>query len=260
MPAIAWWPGVIAPGTSSAATVFSTLMDVAGVPMPTDRAMDSFSFLPILRGQPAPPGKTRSVTFIYGGCGLAAVRAGHWKAHYNISKPGLGGASFFSAKHPLPEGSYEWPQDPVLYHLGVDPSEGFPVFRNSSSWPAELIEKVLLSVNRTTELHFADLAKHGTNTPALKPNAWNVTICSTTKLSSLAGYPEPVPCVMTPPPQTTSTTMRVPLVQQHPDCSSHEEDKRTTRLKLDNTRQGDSPRSSPSGTRVPHVSTTPIAS
>jgi arylsulfatase A-like enzyme len=63
MPAIAWWPGHIAPASAStqlASTLdlFATILDLAGLSheMPTGRVMDTYSLRPILL-----PGSTRTL-------------------------------------------------------------------------------------------------------------------------------------------------------------------------------------------------------
>lgn len=85
VPFLARWPGVIAPGTVSAAVsgnwdLLPTLAELAGAPPPPD--VDGLSLAPVLRGRPRP----REHEFLYWDYGhtreayLQAVRAGDWKA------------------------------------------------------------------------------------------------------------------------------------------------------------------------------------
>jgi arylsulfatase A len=62
VPGIARWPGKITPGTTSAHPVigsdaFATLCGLAGVPIPSDRAIDGVDVLPALTGGAAPARK-----------------------------------------------------------------------------------------------------------------------------------------------------------------------------------------------------------
>jgi arylsulfatase A len=88
VPGIAYWPGTIAPGTTShdilsTMDFFATALALADVPLPTDRTIDAIDFTPVLLGHVG----TRD-TFIYWGgtprqeIGLHAVRKGDWKMHW----------------------------------------------------------------------------------------------------------------------------------------------------------------------------------
>jgi arylsulfatase A-like enzyme len=82
-PTIAWWPGTIPAGSSSAE--LATTMDLhptfarlAGGSMPTDRVIDGKDIAPLLLGTPG--ATTPHDRFFYQqGGSLAAVRAGDWK-------------------------------------------------------------------------------------------------------------------------------------------------------------------------------------
>ncbi|MHC4910022.1 MAG: sulfatase-like hydrolase/transferase, partial [Planctomycetota bacterium] len=76
VPAIAWWPGRIAPGSRSDALctsldIMPTMLDFAGVAPPTDRPLDGVSLRPALRGA-APAGRR----LFWNG---VAMRDGRWK-------------------------------------------------------------------------------------------------------------------------------------------------------------------------------------
>ncbi len=57
VPGLARWPGHIEPGTVSdipliGSDVFSTALEIAGVPLPADRTIDGISMIPALKGKP----------------------------------------------------------------------------------------------------------------------------------------------------------------------------------------------------------------
>lgn len=86
VPTIAWWPGVIKPGTEDDAhwyfgDLMATAAELAAVEAPKD--IDSESFAPILRGQPREQRWNRKAKMyweIYEGKTAQAVRFGKWKA------------------------------------------------------------------------------------------------------------------------------------------------------------------------------------
>ncbi|MCP5519976.1 MAG: sulfatase-like hydrolase/transferase [Verrucomicrobiales bacterium] len=79
-PAIAWWPGRIVPGQTSAETAISldvmpTLLELAGVPAPKERPLDGRSLVPLLlRNEHLPD---RPLFWEYGN--QQAMREGPWK-------------------------------------------------------------------------------------------------------------------------------------------------------------------------------------
>ena len=81
VPFVARWPGVVEPGTETAATIvhtdlYATLADIVGVAPGRDAAEDSVSLLPMLRGEPA----TRGVPVVHHSSGgMFAIRDGAWK-------------------------------------------------------------------------------------------------------------------------------------------------------------------------------------
>lgn len=111
-PALAWWPGTIKPKSVSAQLastmdLFATAHQLAGIPLPGDRVLDSHDLTPVLRG--AGP-STRESYFYYRGYQLMAVRHGPWKAHFQ-TQAGYG--------QPKPERH----DPPLLFHLEHDPAE-----------------------------------------------------------------------------------------------------------------------------------------
>ncbi len=111
VPGIAWWPGKIKPGVSSelASTmdVFSTALALGGAAVPKDVTIDGRDLSQLLlQGRPL----AEAPYFFYRGDKLAACRLGSWKAHF-LTQTGYG--------QPQPERH----DPPLLFHLGLDPSE-----------------------------------------------------------------------------------------------------------------------------------------
>ena len=94
VPFIVRWPGVVAPGSTSAATIglvdlMATAADVVGERLPADAAEDSVSFLPVLRRPEAPFDRGAAIV-MQSGDGSLAIRDGRWKL---CLAPGSGGLS-----------------------------------------------------------------------------------------------------------------------------------------------------------------------
>lgn len=137
VPAIAWWPGRIAPRTTSALAttmdIFPTALGLANVQLPADRPLDGFDLRPLLFG--AGP-SARETVYFYRGSSLFAVRHQDYKAHFITQ----------SAYGPDAPKTHEVPE---LYQLTVDPSEKFNL---ASRQPA-----VLAAIARVVEQHRAGL-------------------------------------------------------------------------------------------------------
>jgi arylsulfatase A-like enzyme len=147
-PAIAWWPGRIAPGVvspelSGTMDLFVTGLALAGVPLPQDRVIDGVDMSPILFDGAA---SRRDTHFYYRGAQLFAARKGWWKAHYQ-TRSGYG-PDLAEAHDP-----------PALYHLGRDPGEQFDVAKDHP--------EVLAEIAREVERHRATLEPVETNLDAL---------------------------------------------------------------------------------------------
>ncbi|MBI3837990.1 MAG: sulfatase [Planctomycetia bacterium] len=114
-PAIAWWPGTIPAGGTTAdlastMDLFATIHALAGIPLATDRTLDSFDLTPLLKDQGPSPRKS---FFYYRGTHLMAARMGPWKAHF-MTQPGYGG--------PIEPTNHD---PPLLFNLDEDPSEQY---------------------------------------------------------------------------------------------------------------------------------------
>jgi arylsulfatase A len=115
VPAIAWWPGRIQPGTTgtpvNAMDLFPTSLALAGVKPPGDRAIDGRDLAPVLfHRQPLP----ERPFFYYRKDQLAACRLGAYKLHL-----------FTQAGYGQPEPDI--PDSPLLFNLEYDPGERFDV-------------------------------------------------------------------------------------------------------------------------------------
>jgi arylsulfatase A len=130
VPGIAWWPGRIQPGVTremaNAMDLFTTTLRLADVPLPDGVSIDGIDLRPLLLEKKALPPRP---FFYYRGEKLAACRLGEWKAHF-LTQTGYG--------QPDPE----LHDPPLLYHLGLDPSED----RNVAAEHPEVIEKIRAAV------------------------------------------------------------------------------------------------------------------
>ena len=148
-PGIVWWPGKIAPGSSSQALVatydiFPTVMALAGVALPTNRIIDGLDMAPVLfASDPQTAAGGHTCILFYkathsedGPAGaaqldqLSAVRCGDWKVYYFID----GDMSI-----PLPEGVTPGVQTldaPVIFDLATDWSENAPLSRTAPEYSA----------------------------------------------------------------------------------------------------------------------------
>jgi arylsulfatase A-like enzyme len=111
VPGIAWWPGQIKPGVTSEAVstldLFGTVMALVGAPLPKDVTIDGRDLSQFLLHGKAP---TEAPLFYYRGDKLAACRIGPWKTHF-FTQTGYG------------QSQLQQHDPPLLFHLGLDPSE-----------------------------------------------------------------------------------------------------------------------------------------
>jgi arylsulfatase A-like enzyme len=142
VPAIAWWPDKIKPGSvtrelACSMDLFNTSLKLAGVPLPNDRILDGVDMSPILFGE----GKSlRDTMFYYRGGELSAVRRGAFKAHFETA-PG-----YASPGNPL---TFQKHDPPLLFNVATDPSERFDI---AVEYP-----DVIAEIQRVVEAHRAKL-------------------------------------------------------------------------------------------------------
>ncbi len=130
-PALAWWPGVIRPGTvvdavTSTMDLFPTALAMAGLDLPDDRIIDGRNLLPILSD--GSQTKIRDTYFYYRGTTLYAVRKGPWKAHF-VTEWAYTSDNRRTVHDP-----------PLLFHLDRDPSEKYNVAEAHPDVVADIIE------------------------------------------------------------------------------------------------------------------------
>jgi arylsulfatase A-like enzyme len=116
VPFVVRWPGKVKPGSVCGETVclidvLATVADVLGAKLPAEAGEDSFSLLPLLRGEKP----TRDALVVAAGDGTLGVRQGPWKL-----VPVLGSHGFSQPATVKPE-----PGGPTgqLYRLDTDPAE-----------------------------------------------------------------------------------------------------------------------------------------
>ncbi|XP_044238260.2 N-acetylgalactosamine-6-sulfatase isoform X2 [Ursus arctos] len=134
-PAIAWWPGRIPAGQvshqlGSIMDLFTTSLALAGLAPPSDRVIDGLDLLPaMLRGQ-----LTDRPIFYYRGNTLMAVTLGQYKAHFwtwtNSWEEYRQGIDFCPGQNVSGVTTHtqeEHTKLPLIFHLGRDPGERYPL-------------------------------------------------------------------------------------------------------------------------------------
>lgn len=139
VPGIAWWPGRIRPGVTSALAstmdLFPTALALAGAARPDNRVLDGQDISAVLFRNASLPERPY---FFYRGERLFAVRLGDFKAHF-FTQAGYG--------QPKPDTH----EQPLLYNLAIDPSEKYDV--------AEKHPDVLAAIKRAVAAHEAALQR-----------------------------------------------------------------------------------------------------
>ncbi|KAL3065597.1 hypothetical protein OYC64_015703 [Pagothenia borchgrevinki] len=161
-PAIAWWPGHIKAGTvnfqlASVMDLFPTSLALAGLSPPDDRALDGLDLTPVLLNHPHTQGN-RPI-FYYRGNELMAVRIGQYKAHYwtwsNSLEEFNKGINFCPGEEVPGVTTHDQKEhtlQPILFHLGRDPGEKFPISASSHEY-----QKVLSRISPVVEQHKSTL-------------------------------------------------------------------------------------------------------
>ncbi|XP_015272850.1 PREDICTED: N-acetylgalactosamine-6-sulfatase, partial [Gekko japonicus] len=157
-PAIAWWPGHIPPGQvshqlASVMDLFTTGLALAGLLPPSARHIDSIDLLPvILQGK-----LIDRPIFYYRGNEMMAVRTGLYKAHYwtwsNSWEEFGQGIDFCPGQNVSGVTTHtqeEHTQLPLLFHLGRDPGEKYPISFSSLEYQT-VMERISLVVQQHQE-------------------------------------------------------------------------------------------------------------
>jgi arylsulfatase A len=120
MPFIVRWPGHVPQGSVSDQTIcftdiFATCGAVTNADLPEGAGPDSYSFLPVLKGEQSEDQPIRPPIVMQSANGAMLIRSGDWKL---INQLGSGG---FSAPQRIEPG----PGDPEgqLYNMAIDPGE-----------------------------------------------------------------------------------------------------------------------------------------
>jgi arylsulfatase A len=116
-PSLCWWPGTIPAGQVNAGLgttmdIYVTNLALANAAKPTDRVLDGYDLIDMLKGKTESP---RKEVYYYRGTRLMAMRVGPWKAHFVTQESYTGNNK--AVEH----------DPPVLYNLNVDPSEKWDV-------------------------------------------------------------------------------------------------------------------------------------
>ena len=136
VPFIVRWPGAIPPGVTSDAIsmnfdVFPTLLELAGVDVPDDRAIDGKNIWPVLQGSNRSP---HEYLYFFNNEEITAVRSQRWK--FVIRSYYRGGLSrFYGERHGEPH--YYHPG--LLFDLELNPEEQFSYTREQP----EIVDKML---------------------------------------------------------------------------------------------------------------------
>jgi arylsulfatase A-like enzyme len=132
-PTLFWWPGTIEAGSicrdiGSSLDLYATF---AALAQGTARGEDSLNLMPALNGGNSP----RSEFFFYRKEELYAVRSGPWKLHL-ITEGAWGNGE--------PRIKYE---NPLLFHLGHDPSEKY----NIADKHTDVVEELMALAKKQDE-------------------------------------------------------------------------------------------------------------
>jgi len=150
VPAIAWWPGVLAPSAvswpASHLDILPTVLAAAAVQMPVDRAYDGMNLLPYLRT--ANPLSNRGLAANHlvpperalfhmgdpsapGGAQVDAVRLGRFKVFFRTCSAAACGELYYTCGH--------LSNSTRVFDLDADPSESSPLAPTSSEAQAAVL-------------------------------------------------------------------------------------------------------------------------
>lgn len=160
LPAIAWWPGTIPAGTishqvSRITDLFPTILSLADIEPPSNVTLDGTSIVDnLLNGT-----VTDNPVFFYRGNELFAIRYGMYKAHYwtwtEFEWQYETGTDFCPGEYVegvTTHNQTDHSAQPVLFHLGSDPHERFPLSPNSATY-----QEQIQIINEIKEEFLADL-------------------------------------------------------------------------------------------------------
>ncbi|XP_075734471.1 N-acetylgalactosamine-6-sulfatase isoform X2 [Rhipicephalus microplus] len=141
-PAIAWWPGMFPAGTVSRWPVSNmdllpTIAELARVTLPPGLVLDGQSLVDSMLGRTP----NERPIFHYRGNELMAIRIGLYKAHFwcwtDFWEDFKRGVDFCPGQNVDGVTTHEqlnYTQQPVLFHLGLDPGEKYPIPADSPEY------------------------------------------------------------------------------------------------------------------------------
>ena len=146
VPFIVRWPGVVKPGARCdqlvmQADFMATFADVLGAKLPPNVGEDSFSLLPLLRGEEKP---IRQHAISHASSGLPSLRQGDWKIIFGQAGGGFGGGAAKAEANP---------PRLQLYHLATDLGET----KNLAAEKPELVATLTSAMEK--------LVREGRSTP-----------------------------------------------------------------------------------------------
>ncbi len=144
MPFIVRWPGKVKEGTMTKQTIcftdlLATFADVSDAALPEDAILDSYSFLPVLKGEQPENEPVRAPIVMSTGGDRMMIRSGDWKL---INHLGSGGFSKPRQIEPAPG-------DPAgqLYNLADDPGETNNVYLEHP----EIVSRLTIEMQKILE-------------------------------------------------------------------------------------------------------------
>jgi len=193
------WPGTIAPFTRSAEVVSSmdllpTALELAGVPLPSDREYDGRSMVPLLlHDEPS----AHEMLFFYGGAAgskvPSAARYGPFKAHW-ATGPGLSGCKPGPGA-PVGCPVKEYAEVPLLFNVDVDPSEAYALTENNTMPSDPKLQQVIKTLQAAYKEQIRALVPHASpaapDAPGEGPGTYGVC-CDRSKGCDCDGKPSSI--------------------------------------------------------------------
>lgn len=145
-PFVAQWPAVIRPGTVCGETIclsdlMATCADIAGGELDKSSALDSISFLELLKNPAG--GAVRDMLIHHSGDGMFSIRRGNWKL---IAGSGSGGFSDPVRAEVIPGGPAG-----QLYDLDADPAENVNLYHQRPEKVDEMMRILLDTVDGNSD-------------------------------------------------------------------------------------------------------------
>jgi arylsulfatase A-like enzyme len=156
--------------------LFPTALELAGVPLPSDREYDGRSMVPLLTKDEA---SAHDILFFYGGAAgqktPSAARYGPFKAHW-ATGPGLSGC-VPGPGAPVGCKKEYYPKVPLLFNVEVDPSEAYALTHQGMPLDPK-INEVVVTLQAAYEKEVKSLVSHTTppapDGPGEGPGAYGV--------------------------------------------------------------------------------------